>query len=434
MKRMEGLRKVAASTFSATQKFLDHRPSFQFDTIEIALPAQLPNDTEFHHAKLTESNLGQWATSNICAGIKESRASLKLVRIQRDLNAALYVSAGGFHDLFTSMKADTTALHLICHDKDGYYEFLDNSAGFLSTRFLGTSIFAIVWTYDPSTACIVGVFVDRLLDSFFDLGHILRVYGECVATPYVLCIAVVVHQIQWQDISTAAGLANLRTVEGRTGFGPHGNAIENPLQQREGIFSIDDLAIWTQRVGEVAGNIKNKMRLQRIAQQMLETMLQAHKGGEMVEVPEGSMRANYRTSLHTLRERVPILERQMATDSEYLSYLQYRAEKLSGVLFAFLTHEDAVASANLAAASKRDSSSMKTIAIMTMAFLPATFFAALFAIPSLQWDKSDVVQSKFWIYWAFTLPVTILILGIWLTVVNRSWIYDRLVRNRNTDT
>ena len=50
-------------------------------------------------------------------------------------------------------------------------------------------------------------------------------------------------------------------------------------------------------------------------------------------------------------------------------------------------HQDeALASIKLARAATNDSSSMKAIAIMTMAFLPGTFFAALFSVLSLRWD------------------------------------------------
>lgn len=61
---------------------------------------------------------------------------------------------------------------------------------------------------------------------------------------------------------------------------------------------------------------------------------------------------------------------------------------------------------------------MKTIAIMTMVFLPATFFAALFAVPSLQWDAPRVIQDRFWIYWAFTLPSTVTVFVVWFLVTN----------------
>jgi FtsH-binding integral membrane protein len=101
-------------------------------------------------------------------------------------------------------------------------------------------------------------------------------------------------------------------------------------------------------------------------------------------------------------------------------------------LFILLTHVDARASINLATASKRDSSSMKTVAVMTMAFLPATFFAALFAVPSLQWDQPTIIQSTFWVYWAFTLPVTVLVFGVWFGITERKWIIGKLAAGRST--
>ena len=78
-----------------------------------------------------------------------------------------------------------------------------------------------------------------------------------------------------------------------------------------------------------------------------------------------------------------------------------------------MTRDEAFASIELARAAVLDSSSMKVIAIMTMVFLPGTFFAALFSVPSLRWDTRPVIQDNFWVYWAFTLPFTALVLLIW---------------------
>jgi hypothetical protein len=75
---------------------------------------------------------------------------------------------------------------------------------------------------------------------------------------------------------------------------------------------------------------------------------------------------------------------------------------------------------------------MKTIAVVTMAFLPGTFFAALFAIPSLQWGNSRVIQDNFWIYWAFTLPTTILVFVVWLSFTNWTTLKN-MVRKRAHD-
>ena len=101
---------------------------------------------------------------------------------------------------------------------------------------------------------------------------------------------------------------------------------------------------------------------------------------------------------------------------------------MASQLFALLTHEDARANIDLADKAKRDSSSMKTIAVMTMAFLPGTFFAALFALPSLQWDEPGVIRSNFWVYWAFTLPATLMVFATWLVSTNREWFKTRRQR------
>jgi hypothetical protein len=59
---------------------------------------------------------------------------------------------------------------------------------------------------------------------------------------------------------------------------------------------------------------------------------------------------------------------------------------------------------------------MKAIALLTMLFLPGTFIAAFFAMPLFNWNaerQSDVVNSRFWVYWAVTIPGTLAILGVW---------------------
>jgi len=56
---------------------------------------------------------------------------------------------------------------------------------------------------------------------------------------------------------------------------------------------------------------------------------------------------------------------------------------------------------------------MKVLALMTIFFLPGTFFATMFALPTLTWSEDVVVSSRFWIYWAFTLPCTLLLVALY---------------------
>ncbi|KAK4225314.1 hypothetical protein QBC38DRAFT_483401 [Podospora fimiseda] len=73
----------------------------------------------------------------------------------------------------------------------------------------------------------------------------------------------------------------------------------------------------------------------------------------------------------------------------------------------------AESSRKIAIQTQRDSSAMKSIAVLTMTFLPATFIASLFATPGI--SGTNPPQS---LYWAVTVPVTVLVLAIW-----SGWIY-----------
>lgn len=86
-----------------------------------------------------------------------------------------------------------------------------------------------------------------------------------------------------------------------------------------------------------------------------------------------------------------------------------QADTKANVELAKTSKELTEANLETARAAKRDSEAMKTIAIMTMLFLPGTFFAALFSMPTLKWDASPTITKDFWVYWAFTLPMTGLI-------------------------
>jgi hypothetical protein len=114
--------------------------------------------------------------------------------------------------------------------------------------------------------------------------------------------------------------------------------------------------------------------------------------------------------------------RQFKTDNHYMQ----RDNKLNQLI---------------ANASKRDSSAMKVLAVVTMVFLPGTFVAvstifvsppnfegarmasallkslqSFFAIPMFNWDATEgekVVENRFYIYWAVTIPLTIVVLAVW---------------------
>ena len=75
------------------------------------------------------------------------------------------------------------------------------------------------------------------------------------------------------------------------------------------------------------------------------------------------------------------------------------------------------ATRQIAEDSKRDSTSMKAIAAVTMFFLPGTFVASLLAMPIFRWNATagdDVISPRIWVYWAVTIPLTLITFGCFL--------------------
>ena len=97
---------------------------------------------------------------------------------------------------------------------------------------------------------------------------------------------------------------------------------------------------------------------------------------------------------------------------------------------ANLSIELARDSRTIASASKRDSSSMKTLAAMTVMFLPGTLVASLFSMPMFDWNNANgnVLSHRFWIYWAITLPLTFVTVGAWVL-----WTYKHAFWERSED-
>jgi heme/copper-type cytochrome/quinol oxidase subunit 2 len=70
----------------------------------------------------------------------------------------------------------------------------------------------------------------------------------------------------------------------------------------------------------------------------------------------------------------------------------------------------------LAHASKRDSTAMKTISLLGAVFLPGAYLASVFSMTFFNFQASDgtpQVSKEFWIYWVVTIPITIVIVGVW---------------------
>ncbi|CZR56162.1 uncharacterized protein PAC_06050 [Phialocephala subalpina] len=112
-------------------------------------------------------------------------------------------------------------------------------------------------------------------------------------------------------------------------------------------------------------------------------------------------------------------------------YEEKRVQTQLAVVYQFMSQKDskvniqlAETSALIARESKKDSSAMKAIAVLTMFFLPGTFLATIFAMPLFNWDSNDGPRTKdgFKLYWAIAIPLTVGVLGIWILSMVFPWI------------
>ncbi|KAJ5333364.1 uncharacterized protein N7506_007147 [Penicillium brevicompactum] len=83
--------------------------------------------------------------------------------------------------------------------------------------------------------------------------------------------------------------------------------------------------------------------------------------------------------------------------------------------FNTVAQHNAGTSVEIGRAAQIDSSAMKTIAFVTLIFLPPTFISSIFSMSFFQAGDNNGwgLSSKFWLYWVFAIPTTIATVLIW---------------------
>ncbi|VUC31918.1 unnamed protein product [Clonostachys rosea] len=426
---MDGLVKLSQAYFDNAYGFRVSQAPIEHATLEISISTPdrkgTAHQTTVLASVVSESDLASWAIAGAGSGSTSCEAHLKLIRIDRLHDEIPNISKAAFRSLTSAMGVHPAALYMVCGKYDGFHTY--NGPDSSHTWFFGSSTHALLWCFSPSTRQTVGMFIERRRANFQDFCRVLSAFSEHIHAPQVIFLSSAIHQQHNFDIETASELGVIQRIEQQTGFGPSavkGYAlIKSEPTVKMVRAEIDELTVWSQAVGEVGVNFSNRSRNHRTFWKMLAALKQAEEDEDTLGLPQGPAMEKYKASLRELCYVLPTVERQMETYDEYILYLKHRTERLSSVLFTLLTHVDARAGISLASAAKRDSSSMKTVAIMTMAFLPATFFAALFAMPLLEWDGSHMIQKGFWVYWACTIPVTLLVFGLWLGITERKWTF-----------
>ncbi|CZR67984.1 uncharacterized protein PAC_17883 [Phialocephala subalpina] len=128
-------------------------------------------------------------------------------------------------------------------------------------------------------------------------------------------------------------------------------------------------------------------------------------------------------SMGFLQLREKTLSRMNIQLKVLFNLIQQRDNKRNHDL-ATISSEMAKQSTTIIESTKRDSEAMKAIAILTMLFLPGTAIAAIFSMQLFFSTSNDakipiVINPSFWVYWAVTIPLTLVVLLIWFIWIRR---------------
>ncbi|RYP28047.1 hypothetical protein DL767_007378 [Monosporascus sp. MG133] len=108
------------------------------------------------------------------------------------------------------------------------------------------------------------------------------------------------------------------------------------------------------------------------------------------------------------------LESYTQVTLERMDLLRELMNSIIGQVESRLSVEIATQQHRLADASRRDSISMKTLAILGAMFLPGTFLATFFSMPFFDFSgENDAFSKQIGIYFVIMVPLTLLTLGTW---------------------
>lgn len=97
--------------------------------------------------------------------------------------------------------------------------------------------------------------------------------------------------------------------------------------------------------------------------------------------------------------------------------LSYKSRKdiAMNLVFNLVTQQDSETNMSIAQATKNDSAAMKTIAALTMIFLPATAVSSFFGMAFFNGQGGEfTVTSDWWLFLVLTIPITLVLFLVWL--------------------
>jgi hypothetical protein len=282
--------------------------------------------------------------------------------------------------------------------------------------------YCITWTFDHATKNTRAVLIYRNygagIESRAEFTKVLTTNAKILDQPMLLGLVAVNVCLEATDIHRMDFGYDLVSIRQRTG-------LFNWEPRTGEIVEVDTSGLDYGRISRVLASLLARVNQDRfrlsVALKFVALMLQEHNKTSH----KSSSGAEYAclTEAEDTREAIEMVKRRTEMLLENNQMLRDDLRDTMSAIYNLIAQKDsnvglrlANHSRTLAIESKRDSSSMKTIAAVTMAFLPGTFVASLFAIPMFDWNKPpghNINTHTFWIYWTVTIPLTFSVLLTW---------------------
>ncbi|KAF3056518.1 hypothetical protein GL218_06493 [Daldinia childiae] len=342
-------------------------------------------------------------------------------------------------EVFDYLRLDSALLAYLISSRSGWYCVAsDGRYNFMIKDYL----YMLAWTFDPTTletrAMLAARSDYKKRSSLKNKDGDFHLPGLRAAHLYhplsLACLCLTDFVFYFDKLIVDEGYT-IGYIEEDTG---HGLWVKENTQTQD--FNLEKLMAASRNIAKIIGLFANLFKSVEVTHTLIESLQDEKTWKEWYGRDDEESLKNFEYCVTSFNSAVGLLKLRIKTIKQSGRVFDERAKAQSNVIATLIRRQDAItshqlgeASKKLAEATKKDSSDMKVIAIMTMAFLPATFFAALFDLPTLAWDQPQVITNNFWVYWAFTLPTTLLIFALWYVLNERKFFVWSKSRDKDTD-
>ncbi|KAJ4206599.1 hypothetical protein NW767_002884 [Fusarium falciforme] len=210
--------------------------------------------------------------------------------------------------------------------------------------------------------------------------------------PALLCSLMLHGQI---EITQGEIKNNIQAVEGRTGY--------TDFKTKRKHLATGELADVAAKITDYSSRLASTDRKSKTLENLMEFTQRTISSDQRV-VPEGDK---------IMKNHIRVLQERLKMQVVDREYTLKRAQIQNEVLLSLMSMNYSLSNTLISISTLRDAASMKTLAFVTMFFLPGSFISALFSTDVFDWDgvKKGTIgvpaTPQFGLYWAITIPLTV---------------------------